>query len=70
MPVVPIAALRKKDISGRIERHKESYITLKDNEEHILYGFYEFELKCAEKSNLVIVTGYSDDFPVPLMRTL
>lgn len=24
-------------------------------------GFYEFELKCAENSNLVIVIGYSDD---------
>ena len=24
-------------------------------------GFYEFELKCAKKSNLVIVAGYSDD---------
>ena len=24
-------------------------------------GFFRFELKCAEKNNLVIVTGYSDD---------
>lgn len=24
-------------------------------------GFFRFELKCSEKNNLVIVTGYSDD---------
>lgn len=24
-------------------------------------GFFRFEIKCAEKNNLVIVTGYSDD---------
>lgn len=27
----------QKDISNRIERHKEAYITLKDDDEHILY---------------------------------
>lgn len=34
-----------KDVSNKIERHKESYITLKEDEEHILYCSHCWDCK-------------------------
>lgn len=36
---------KQKDLSDNIERHKESYITLKDDEDHILYCSHCWDCK-------------------------
>lgn len=45
----------QKDISNRIERHKEAYITLKDDEENILYCSH-----CWDSKKLLIQCDCND----------